>query len=182
MAGTTVTFREFSASLTKLEKTELRAAAVRGLRWAALRGKNHLITNLIPAQQPPPVDKGLYRAAWNVQELPDGALLHNDELHALFVEYGVRAEHVKIGRAMIEALTEWALRKGIAPDAKAAVGIAWAVAQQAKRRGIFNRPGGPPKGGLGILDQLVTHHLPWFVRTEVTREIEKAMKATLEGK
>jgi hypothetical protein len=108
------TFEE--TQMTQLEKylqEKMALSAHRGMKSAALFGIQTIITKLIPQAKPhPPVDKGLYRAAWRVQDngVDKPVEIVNNAPHALFIEYGVRASNVKIGRKMISALAEWSKR------------------------------------------------------------------------
>jgi hypothetical protein len=135
----------------------IQKAALDGLYLAGLRGVGVIVSSIIPSRSPQPVDRGIYRAGWgaaSVRRVGNKSVeLTNSEPHAVFIEEGVRAQNVKIGRKMIQALSEWALRKGIAENQKEAVSIAWGIARNMKRRGIFNRNG---KDGLGILKELIT--------------------------
>lgn len=146
---------------------ELRVAGIRGLHSAALRLQNVITTVIIPHRTPQPVDRGVYRAGWRTVLEADGAVVENLEAHAIFIEYGVRAENVKIGRAMLEALQEWVARKGIASVAEAPK-VAWAIAKAMQKRGIFG--GGK---GLGIVKELVDVWVEPYTREEVLREIGK---------
>lgn len=151
------------------------AAAISGLKLAALRGQAYIQTVLIPQTPHPPVDRGTYRGAWKVEPLPNGAMLYNNELHTIFIEYGVRPENVKVGsQAMHKALVEWAMRKGLARNEKEAERTAAALARAFRKRGIYNRMG---RIGLGILDELILRHLPAFIVEEVEREIRRTMTA-----
>lgn len=145
-----------------------REAAVRGLHSAALRGVQVIVTQIIPSRTPQPVDRAIYRGGWRPVMRPDGADIQNLEPHAILVEEGVRASNVKVGRAMLQALAEWAVRKRIATRADA-MGVAWAIAKSMQRRGIFGQR------GLGILRELVEQHLDRIVREEVQREVEKEL-------
>lgn len=144
-----------------------RAAAVKGLHSAALRGVQVIVTQIIPARSPQPVDRGIYRAGWRAVLLDDGADIENLEPHAVFIEEGVRAANVKVGGALIKALTEWVTRKRIA-SGKEAVGVAWAIAKTMQRRGLYGQR------GLGVLRELVERHLEKIVQEEVAREIERS--------
>lgn len=146
-------------------------AGKRGLYAAALRGVTTIKTQIIPSRVPQPVDRGTFRAGWDAERTPEGADVFNPEVHAVFIEEGVRAGNVKPGRAMLRALAEWAIRKGMARDPDEAAHIAWAIVGAMRKRGIFNRYGG--QGGLGILRELVRAHLPKFVKEEVTRELKR---------
>lgn len=155
----------FKSTLTK----EIRRAAIRGLQTAAMRGVQIIQTQIVPSRSPQPVDRGVYRAGWKWEPTSDGALIFNDETHAAFIEHGVRAENIKIGFAMIEALAEWAVRKGIVEDVVEGARVAWAIALTMRDRGIFNRNG----SGMGILNELVEQHLPKIIGQEVAREIDR---------
>ena len=165
--GTSVDLSEAAGYLDKVE-AGMRAAAIRGLRSAALRCVQIIVTEIIPSRSPQPVDRGVFRAGWRSETLEDGATIENNEPHAVFIEEGVRGANVKIGKKMLEALAEWALRKKLAGDAAAAKKVAWAVAKAAKRRGIFG--GGQ---GLGILAELLERRVEKIVQEEVAREIER---------
>ena len=148
-------------------------AARKGLRLAASRGLQKLVTGIIPSRSPQPVDRGVYRAGWRVEQVDeDTVAILNPEAHAVFIEYGVRAENVKVGPALIAALKEWSLRKGFASDEKEAIGMAWAIANNMKKRGIFNRRSG---NGLRILEELVDKHIHKFLKEEIAREIKRVI-------
>ncbi len=158
---------------------ELRVAGIRGLHSTALRLQNVITTVIIPHRTPQPVDRGVYRAGWRTVLEADGATVENLELHAVFIEYGVRAENVKPGRAMLDALKEWVLRKGLASrtgiagtrlaDQDAPVmKVVWAIVNAQRKRGIFG--GGK---GLGIVKEVVDVWVEPYTREEVLREIGK---------
>lgn len=153
-----------------LLEQEIRAAAFRGLVLAGMRGLQLLLVQILPRRVPPPVDRGVFRAGWKLRLGPDFVEIYNDEPHAPFVEEGVRAKNVKPGRAMIQALTEWSLRKGLAADAKEATAIAWAIARSMQKQGIFIGKG-PYKNGLGILRELVDHHIEPLIEAEVLANV-----------
>lgn len=173
---------------------ELRDAAERGLLSAAIRLQGHIITVVIPAEESVPVDRGVYRAGWRTKKIPKGAFVFNATPIAPLIEFGVRGDKVKIGRKLIDALTEWIKRKGIGgthskaakkeyrqtsmqqpawakplptPDENARA-IAWAIAQSLKKNGIFD------KGkGLRILEK-ANRMVSKFVLEEVEAELKKA--------
>ena len=150
-------------------------AARRGVHNAGLKGVQKIVSQIIPSRSPAPVDRGVYRAGWKVRVVSNGDVyVENAETHAAFIEYGVRPENVKVGRAMIEALTEWAMRKGIADDEDEAKGIAFGIANRMKERGIFNRYQGGT--GLHILGELIDTHMPEMMREEIAREVNKEIK------
>lgn len=154
-------------------------AARNGLVEAAHRGHQVLVSQIIPSRTPKPVDRGVYRAGWKVEIVtPDRVAILNPEPHAVFIEFGVRAQNVKIGAAMIRALTEWVQRKGLARDAATAGGIAWAIARAMQRRGVFNAQ---PGGGMRILEELRRSHLPQLVRETVAREMQRAAEQGSPG-
>jgi hypothetical protein len=151
---------------------EQHKAALRGVRSAGLRMVSHIQNVVIPGETRVPVDRGIYRGAWRAKNVPDGSLVHNDSPHGGFIEDGVRGENVKIGRAMIDALVEWVRRHGLVRDVPkagreaAARGVAFAIARDMKRRGIF---GG---SGLKILAKARTKARE-FIEQEVTAELRK---------
>lgn len=153
---------EFGQKLPK----RMREAALRGLVSAAERGVAVVKAELIPAAVPQPVDRGLYRAGWRSYALPSGrgAAIENLEPHAAMIEHGVRASAVKIGRAMIAALAEWAKRHGFEEPERAA----WAIAKKMQERGIWGQR------GLGILAQLNARLRTEIIREEVAREMNAA--------
>jgi hypothetical protein len=151
---------------------ELKKAALRGLYSAALRVVG-VVNELIQAEPRVPVDRGIYRAGWKARPLPDGAEVSNQTPHAVFIEDGVRGDHVKVGRAMVDALASWVGRKGLTGAARGeeraaeARRIAWAVAKSMQRKGIFNAG-----GGLKIFER-ARKRIPEFVEEEVAREIAR---------
>src|SRR5512146_3174502 len=90
-------------------KNNYRQAAIRGLRSAALRAQQEIVLRIIPSRSPKPVDRAAsgYLGGWRTYPIEDGAVIENQETHAAFIEYGVKAENVKISRRMIQMLTEW---------------------------------------------------------------------------
>lgn len=150
---------------------DLVSAAQAGLLNAAARGLQVLVTQIIPSRAPQPVDRGVYRAGWKMEAIdPNRVAILNPEVHAIFIEFGVRPENVKVGRALIGALTEWALRKGLARNEKDAVGVAWAIAKKMQKRGVFNQSS---RGGLRILEELNTKHINQILSDEVNAAINR---------
>lgn len=160
---------------------KMREAAERGLLSAAIRLQGHVVNVVIPAEKRVPVDRGVYRAGWRVRKIPNGALLYNAVPHASIVEYGARASNIKVGRKMIDALTEWVRRKGIGggttksgrpkklslDDARS---VAWAIAMSMKKKGIFDEG-----KGLRILEK-ANSMVARFVREEVPLELRKVRR------
>jgi hypothetical protein len=168
----------------------LPTAAKRGLYSAGLR-----IMADLQNDNSLPRDRGTYRAGWRCDPTDQGAEVHNVAMHGLFIEESVRSENVKIGRRMIDALAEWAKRKGlgvtykaIAPGKKGGAwvsgkgyvkaikatkdelrAIAWAIAISIKRRGLFNAP-----IGLKPLANAFKLNGRRYAEEEVKREVMKA--------
>lgn len=161
--------REYKTFITRY-RGKNREAALKGLHSAAMRAVQVIQTEIIPSLVPQPVDRGLYRAGWRWTPESTGALIFNVEPHASFIEHGVRAANVKIGKAMIQALTEWVVRKKLEPQGKKAVRAAWAIAKVMQRRGVFGQ-------GLHVLEQLVRDKLPRIVAEEIAAEIERARRS-----
>lgn len=150
-------------------------AAKKGLYAAGLRISQHLA-----ADGSIPNDRGTVRAGWRVEPTEEGAEIFNVAPEYPFIDGGVRAANVKIGRAMINAIAEWARRKGLSlegpegtkpnPKKKPAVDmylpVAWAIAQSMKKRGIFQ----PPKH---YLENAVKLLGPGYVREEVVRALKE---------
>jgi hypothetical protein len=181
----TFTLRQAGVQLPREVGKEVRRAAFGGLVSAA-----HAIVQMIDSQIIPsfgarmPVDRGAYRAGFRV--LPERAegkvVIHNVSPHAVFIEEGVRAENVKIGRKMIKALAEWVRRKGIGgkvvtskggrsrvvkASAAEATSIAWSIAKSMQANGIF------AKGqGLHVMRRAEAH-MPAIVRREVSAELRR---------
>lgn len=144
---------------------KMKQAGIRGLRSAALRGVNEILTFIIPSRTPEPRDRGIYRSGWRSVELPLGATVQNDEPHAVFIEEGVRNVRV-LGKAQ-GPLAAWAIRKGIA-TAENARSVAFAIGVNMKKRGNIFGP-----GGMGVLRELVEGKLADFVKEEIEREIKR---------
>lgn len=145
-------------------------AAQRAIVSTAARLVSYIQNEVIPKEDPSPVDKGLFRGAWRFRGTPGGSEVWNTAPHAPMIEYGVRAENVKIGRAMIDALSSWVVRKGLAGPAEAR-GMAFAIANNMKKKGIFNRDG---KKGLRILEKSVAKLGDFFAK-EFKAEIDREM-------
>jgi hypothetical protein len=157
-----------------------KAATLRGLNAAALRTVAHIQNSIIPSLKPVPVARGIYRAGWHVEKLPNGAHVVNTVAQAMFIEHGVRAENVKISRPMIEALAAWVRMKGIGGKVVTGKGgrmvvkratqdeataIAWAIAKTMQKKGIFG-------DGFKVLEQ-AAKMIPGFIQQEVQRELKR---------
>jgi hypothetical protein len=156
----------------------LRKAAVRGLQSAGHRLVQEIL-RVVDETDPKPFDRGLYQAGWRSTPTREGAIVHNDVPWAPIVEWGARAKNIKPSRAMVDALAEWVMRKGLVAkrEGGASAGsansearaMAWAIVTSMMKRGIFNRDGQP---GLRILER-ARRRLPQIVAEEVKREVEK---------
>ena len=146
----------------------------------AMRVVSVITTELIPNEEFPPIFDGHYRSGWRADPTEKGADVYNDIPYASIIEDGARAENIKIGGAMIEALTEWVRRKGLAgPPAKSrsakatqlvnARNIAWAIAVSMKTKGIFNRDG---RKGLKIAERAMAR-VPTLFREEFAAELKR---------
>jgi hypothetical protein len=159
----------------------------RGLDSTAKRLVGVIQNEIIPAANPPPVFDGAYRASWKDEPTAGGHDVYSDAPYAGIIEYGVRAENVKIGRAMIDMLAEWARRKGLtghaphersSPEARAdARQIAWAIARSMQGTatkpgtGIFNRGG---QQGLRIAEKAALR-VRDFVGEEIAAEVDRRL-------
>lgn len=168
---------------------ELRGAILEGARAglysAAQRMVQHIQTEVIPSVEPQPVDRGTYRAGWRAERDADGATIVNTTPQAGPIEYGVRAANVKVGRKLITAIADWAVRKGIA-SRQNSHRLAWAIATAMAASVKVTRGGTVkivPGGGRGIFNggkglrimEKANRELPKFIREEVAREVEKAL-------
>jgi hypothetical protein len=172
------------AQLAKSVGERVRAAADRGLLSAVTRLQEVIVTEIIPAEDPPPINTRAYATAWTDHpvKIAGGYMIKNSMPYAVIIDKGARAENIKVGRAMIDALTEWALMKGLAgrprgqvQRAKAtsvAAGIAWAIARSMQKKGIFNRGG---EKGLRIAEK-AAKLAPEIIREEVQREIAREFR------
>lgn len=153
-----------------------------GCYSAANRLLQMIVTDIVPSTKPwPPVDQGAYNAGWAMEPVTNGVLLYNAAPHAPVIEWGARAENIKIGRKMIDALAEWVVRKGLLgkgagsiqdrSEDQEAQSMAWAIAQNMRRRGIFNHD----SEGLRIAEQ-ASKRAPAIVVEEIRAELEEALR------
>lgn len=155
----------------------MQQAAKRASLATAMRLVQYIQTVLIPAADPAPVFDRHYASGWRAEPTRTGADVYNDIPYASIIERGARAENIKIGKKMIDALTEWVRRKGLTGDRKptkgnidAARSIAWAIATSMKATGIFNRN---DQKGLRIAEKASKMAPAFFIeelRTEMGRE------------
>lgn len=155
-------------------------AAKRGILSAAQRTVSHIVTELIPGEEFPPVFNGPFRAGWRAEPTERGADIVNTIPYSGVIDKGARAENIKIGRRMIDAITEWVTRKGFVgklsrSDSKraeqivSARNIAWAIAINMKKVGIFNRNG---RKGLAFSDRAKKFAVK-IAPEEIGREISR---------
>jgi hypothetical protein len=157
-----------------------RTQAIEGCRLAAVHCLQAIQVVIIPSRNPPPVDRGVYRAGWKIELLEDGAAFYNDNPIAAIIEKGVRAGNIKIGMKLLNALAAWVVRKGLVRKIKgdahgtatsnAAMSMAWAIAKKAKAgKGFHNKFSG---GGQQIMSECNIRFTPDYTREEVTRALE----------
>lgn len=181
------------AELAGWTKNVLKSGARKGAISAANRLVSIIQTEVIPNENPPPVDIGTFRMGFRAEPTDDGAVVINTAPHAKIIEYGARAENIKVGRKMIDALVEWIMRKGLVltpkglkiihrtfktPESRKtaeteARQLAWAIAQNMKKRGIFNRN---DEKGLQITRKALKRGRAMIIK-EVITEIKKAIKS-----
>ncbi len=179
MPALTIPLKEAGPWVARLGRA-MPEAAHRGLVAAAFRLAGHLKTLRLP------LDRGTYRAGWNAEKTDDGAAVFNKTIQAVLVEGGVRPENVRIGRKMIDALAEWAGRKGLGSTGSSKIawrrrraapdvlrGIAWGVARNIKKRGLFEAQ----NGGMRPLEKATKTVGVEFVRQEVLRAIKREFGA-----
>lgn len=92
--------------------TQMRAAATKGMLSAALRAKRDIVARVIPSfGGRKPIDRGIYRAGWQVERMPFGAAIYNPVPTAAMIEDGVPANNVVASNKAHVALAEWVQRK-----------------------------------------------------------------------
>ena len=174
--------------LTQHLSDTIKKARRAGLKSAALRLSSIIVNDLIPNAKPrPPDDQGAYKAGWGpgcITELEDGdvILMTNTAPHAPIVEFGAKAENVKIGRAFINALAEWVVRKGLVGKGRGSIqgraledeaqSMAWAIGKTMQKKGIFNHDGDE---GLRIAEK-ARALAPKIVAEELAAEIQDALR------
>lgn len=181
--GQVVDIKDSKSVIDKLE-ADVRKTILAGLLSAGYRLVSHIQNVVIPNEPRIPVDRGIYRAGWRVLPIPNGAYVHNTTPYAGIIEEGVKGENVKPGKAMIDALTVWVLRKGLvkkkgrgvsanAAAEQEARAVAWAIAMSMQKKGIFD------KGqGLHILKKATDAMLKSFVFEEVAKAMKRLGKPT----
>jgi hypothetical protein len=168
--------------LTQYLQQNVSSALNRGIGSAAFRVLQDIVVTVqgMPERERP-FNQGAYLAGWHVEPTAVGADVVNDAPHAPHIEWGVRADHVKIGRKMIDALAEWAVRKGLLGKGPGSIqersagddaqSLAWAIAKNMQKVGIFNRNG---REGLRIAED-AARRSPALIIEEVRAEIQAAL-------
>lgn len=143
---------------SKWLKAGLHEAVGKALLSTATRIVSTIQSKTIPETLPhQPVDRGTFRAGFRVEVGPRAVFIINNVPHAAHIEYGVRPGNVKPGRAMLIALAGWVKRKGLLSGhgkqgANAeAKSIAWAIAKNMQKKGIFG--GNKPPSGLRVVQR-----------------------------
>lgn len=91
---------------------QLRGAARKGLVSAANRMRRDIVARVIPNIRPfPPVDRAAYKAGWQVQQTPTGAVVYNPVPYARIIEDGVPASNTRLSSKLQMALAEWVRRR-----------------------------------------------------------------------
>lgn len=106
----TVTLEDLARRLRRLGP-EMRRSIVRGLRAGAKRVRAGVAQSIAETRPHPPVDTGVYRAAFDIESIPDGARVENRVLHAEEIEIGRRP-----GPVPLQPILEWVKRKGLYED------------------------------------------------------------------
>lgn len=161
------TFSMTAEQLAPFLGEHVEAAAKRALVGAANRIVQIIVTEIIPAEPRQPVDRSLYRAGWRAKPTGEGAEIENTLPYASIIEYGARAENIKVGKPMIDALEEWVTRKRLDLKGRTARELAWAIAMAMQKKGIYN--GGK---GLRILEKAL-ERLPDVLAEEFAHELER---------
>jgi hypothetical protein len=170
-----------AGKLTRYVGERLDLAKRRGAVAAGQRLVQVITSEIIPREDPPPIDQRAYVAGWDSQPTRDGADVFNTAPHAAVIETGARASAIKPGRAMVNALAEWAVRKGLLGTGKGSIqgrsqeaeaqSMAWAIIQNMRKKGIFNRG----SEGLHIAAK-AAKRAPAILAEEIRAEIEQLMK------
>lgn len=161
---------QLSAASSWVDKVgkNLHKAALDAAHSAVLRGERDIKSGALGKV---PANRGTYKAGWHSIRMPWGARLYNQTYpQAPIIEHGVPPENVKVSRAMIEALSEWAAmnRKSVFKKTKTYIAksresvellsqtsdvrsAAWAIAMSIKKKGLFRGEGG---FGLHFIDKV----------------------------
>ena len=181
MVATVISLNDAGAHVSGILTEAIKKGAMNGLYSAALRMVQEIQTVTIPQAVPEPVQRGVYKAGWKAHREADGASYDNPLPYAAIIEFGVRPQNVKVSRKMLLALTEWVKIKGFAKGGDA-TRMAWAVAT-AMASSVKTSRGVQAGGGKGIFKgtglrimEKANKNLAQFVKEEVAREVERALK------
>lgn len=118
-------------------------AAIKGLRDSGQVLKRGILEQIqetkVDGKSRPPVDTGVYRAAWRVTVLPDGCRVSNDTAYAAIVELG-RGPGA-ISEEGFRHLCDWVRRKKLYLDELAAINKASAKARRAEMNAALAKTG-----------------------------------------
>lgn len=162
--------------LKKFIDLGLELAAKRAILSSAHRIVGVITTEIVPALEPPPIDRRIYVAGWRAKKTDEGADFFNTTPHAPFIEHGVRPGRVRPGPPMLKALVGWVRRKGIAGRGKGkkakdeAVEVASAIMWSLRAKGIFNEG-----QGFDVVGK-AKERLPKILAAEWLREVKKEFK------
>ncbi len=179
------------AEFSKYLRAGLEKSVHKAILGTATRIVQHINADIIPNTQPfQPVDRGIYRAGFKVlRQGPKNVFIVNTVPHAKFIEFGVRPANVKIGRDMITALTSWVKRKGLGASSSIktkkvrkastseATSMAWAIAMNMKKKGIF---AGTGKGIFGHSGLQVLQRAMFKFDTFFRKEMKDALSENLK--
>lgn len=101
----TVSLADFATRLRRLGPS-MQRHLVRGLRAGALAVRAGVVEAIAETSPYPPVDTGVYRSAFEIERLSNGARVENRVLHAEQIEIGRRP-----GPVPLQPILEWVKRK-----------------------------------------------------------------------
>lgn len=160
---TTIAIDKLGGAFGKLFKS-FGVAQRKGLISAAMKGQSWIVSNLLPTLSPPPFDMGAFRAGWNIKPTETGAIIFNPVPHAVFINFGVPAENVRVTGPM---LVEWVRRKGFVDGDENPLQVAWRVAMAVRRKGLFMDP------QYRITERAVNEFLIEEVPRQIAAELQK---------
>lgn len=113
---------------------DLEQATVRGLQSAAARMPSVILESIKTVKPYPPEDTGALSRSVQVETNSKGAAVSINAPHARFVEYGTRPHFPPV-----QALAEWAYRKGLADSPEEAQQVGLAIARKIAKEGTKPR-------------------------------------------
>lgn len=160
---TTITIDKLGGAFGKMFKS-FGVAQRKGLISAAMAGHSWIVSKLIPTLEPPPFDTGLFKAGWNIKPTDTGAIIFNPVPHAVFINFGVPAERVRVTGPM---LVEWVQRKGFVDADEDPLQVAWRIAKALRKKGLFMDP------QYRITERTVNEFLIQEVPKHIVAELQK---------